>query len=41
MNPEQKNNDLYALVYSLITELESLKTSFGQLQKENVRLSQE
>jgi transposase len=41
MNREQKNDDLYALVFSLIAELESLKTSFGQVQKENVRLSEE
>ncbi|MDP1725347.1 MAG: IS66 family transposase [Bacteroidota bacterium] len=41
MNHEQKNNELYALVYSLITELESLKTSNAQLQKENIRLSKE
>jgi transposase len=40
MNREQKNDDLYALVYSLISELESLKTSHTQLQKEIVRLSQ-
>lgn len=41
MNHEQKNNELYALVYSLITELESLKTSNAQFQKENIFLKQE
>ena len=41
MNHEQKNNELYALVYSLITELDSLKTSNAQLQKENIFLKQE
>ncbi|MBK5246148.1 MAG: hypothetical protein JJE49_02595 [Peptostreptococcaceae bacterium] len=40
MNHEQKTDDLYALVYSMITELESLKVNNAQLQKENVRLSQ-
>jgi transposase len=41
MNPEQRNDDLYALVYSLITELESLKTSNALLQKENIFLKQQ
>ena len=41
MNREQRNDDLYALVYSLITELESLKTSNALLQKENIFLKQQ
>jgi transposase len=41
MNREQKNDDLYALVYSLITDLESLKASNAQLQKENIFLKQQ
>jgi hypothetical protein len=41
MNPEQRNDDLYALVYSLITELESLKTSNALLLKENIFLKQQ
>ena len=41
MDHEQNINELYTLVYSLISELESLKVSNAQLQKENARLSQE
>jgi transposase len=41
MDHEQKINELYALVYRLITELDSLKASNAQLQKENARLRQE
>jgi len=41
MNREQRNDDLYALVYSLINELESLKTSNALLQKENNFLKQQ
>jgi len=41
MNHDQKSDDLYALVYSLVAELESLKTSYSQLQKENIFLKQQ